>query len=381
MQSHPAGQRHHPAAVQVLHRILEPGGAPAVLEHAQQDVAPGAGKILAFVDDQHVVLPCLGQLFGGERGFHPAPDVGRGVVGRDAAGAQEGVAEHVEGGDPPAGRHQAFDVVGQRAVEADVQRAQAGVDGGVIFGQRQLGLAAAGGADHAQPVGREIEPARPGRQAAGEPRDHLGGVADHGAGVGPQAERVAEKARDFFELLAVIVVLAGVVDLTLQRQHLADDVGQPVLGGGVDDVARVDAGQVRIAHVVVGAVQQVVDGQRGQARRVAEALDQAVDGVQDLGADVFRPALVALDQAVRGFGQEAGFLLDQQHPPARRDNDEVDLAIRRETMFDVGPVDAVIDAVRRVFEGDLEVAEGFDFARGNASDGHFAPACRMDVGH
>ena len=50
-------------------------------------------------------------------------------------------------------------------------------------------------------------------------------------------------------------------------------------------------------------------------------------------------------------------------------------------MLDVGPVDAVVDAVGRVFERDLEVGKGLDFARGDAGDGHFAPACGMDVGH
>ena len=113
----------------------------------------------------------------------------------------------------------------------------------------------------------------------------------------------------------------------------------------------------------------VVFGQRQLSLAAADGAD-----VRDLDVDVFRPALVAFDQTVGGFGQKTRFLPDQQHPPVRRDDDEVGLAISREAVFDVAPVDAVADAVRHVFEVDVEMGEGFDFTRGGARDGHLAPA-------
>ena len=366
VQGYPARQRYAFPAVQVLRRVFQPDRAAIFLEHAQHDVAPGAGEILALVDDDNVELPALGQLGVIQHVLDLFPDAGPFVVGNDAARPLIGVAQHVEIRDQAAGRHQALDMVGQRAVVADVQGAQAGVDGGGVFGQRQLGLAAAGRAHHAQAVRRELEPARPSGQATGQARDHFFGVADHRAGVGLQAQRVAEEARNFFELVR------GPGD----GQQLAHLLAELVLVVGVDDVARLDAGQVRVAHDVVGTVQQIID------RQVAfEALGQRVDRARDLRAHLGRLAAKALDQAILGFAEEAGFLFDQQYASVGSDDDEIDFAVGREALFDLGPVHAVVDAVRRVAQGFVQVGQRIELARGGARDGHFGPAGRVDISH
>ncbi len=366
MQRHPARQRHHPAAVQVLVRVFHPDRAPAFFQHAQHDVAPRHRKVLAFVDDDHVELPGFGQGGVGHRCFNLFPHISRRVIGRDVLRAQPGVRQHVEGRDPTAGRHQPFDVVGQRPVEADVQRAQASIDGSAVFSQRQLRLAAASGADHVQPEWREIEPPRPGGQAAREFGDHRLGVADHGARIGPQVQRVAQEARDLVEVVGALG----------DGQRLADHACQLGFVRCVDDVVGIDARQWLVAHDVVGAVQQVVDRQRA-----LETLGQALDRGQDLRADLARLALVAFDQAFRRLVQKAGDLLDDHDAAIRREHDEVDVAVHRITLLDVRPVHAVVDHVGRVGQALLQVGERLDFAGGGARDGQFAPAAWLDMGH
>ncbi len=328
------------------------------------------GKILALVDDQHVVFPRVRQLGGGQRPFHLGPHRRRAVVGCRALRAQERIAQHVEVGDAPALRHQLLDVVGQRPVVADVQRPPAGLDRGAVFGQRQLRLAAAGGADHAQPERGKFEPARPQRQAAGDARDQGFGAADHRAGIRGQIQHLAQIARHAPELRRFLG----------DRQQAADGGGQLSPLAGIDDARRLDAGQVRIFDPVIRAVQQVVDLQR-LLRLRRKALAQAIDHAQDLDANVLRLVLVILDQSFRRFGQEAGLLLDQQDATVGRDDDEVDFSVGGKALFDIRPVHAVVDVIGRVGQRRIQHRQRFDFARGGAGDGHFAPAGRIDLGH
>jgi hypothetical protein len=102
--------------------------------------------------------------------------VGCGEIRRFAGMAQALVAELVVGAGEAAGRGDAAEVIGQRAVEADVERPPAGFEGGAVFGQGELGLARAGGAGDPQAEGLEVEPPRPVGKAAGKPGDQFAGV-------------------------------------------------------------------------------------------------------------------------------------------------------------------------------------------------------------
>ena len=217
-----------------------------------------------------------------------------------------------------------------------------------------------------QPEWREVEPPRPRGQAAREFRDHRFGIADHGARIGPQVQRVAQKARDLVEVVGALG----------DGQRLPDHTRQLGFVRRVDDVVGIDAGQRLVAHDVVGAVQQVVDRQRA-----LETFGQALDGGQDLRADLARLALVAFDQAFRRLVQKARDLLDDQDAAVRREHDEVDVTIHRVTLLDVRPVHAVVDHVGRVGQALLQVGERLDFAGGSARDGQLAPAAWLDMGH
>jgi hypothetical protein len=91
--------------------------------------------------------------------------------------AQALVAELVVGASQAAGRCDGAEVVGERAVEADIERALAGVERGAELGKGELRLARSGGAVDAQPKGLELEPACPVCESAGNPGDDLCGPA------------------------------------------------------------------------------------------------------------------------------------------------------------------------------------------------------------
>ena len=134
-------------------------------------------------------------------------------IGHLAERAADAVAELVVGRHLAARRRDQRDVVGERPVVANVERSPAVADRIAIDRHRELRLARAGGADHAQAKRLELDLARPLREAAGEPRIERPRLADHGMHLGDELQDVAEKA----------------VDLLLRRQHVAG-LGQDRLG-------------------------------------------------------------------------------------------------------------------------------------------------------
>ena len=104
---------------------------------------------------------------GVEGGLEAGEGAGLAEVGRIKAGAQQAVGELVVGGHLAAGRGHQRDVVGQRPVVADVERAPPGSQGVAVDGHRELGLARAGGAGNAQPEGLAVDAPGPFGQPAG----------------------------------------------------------------------------------------------------------------------------------------------------------------------------------------------------------------------
>ena len=196
MQGHPAGQGGRRAPVEVLQRVFQPQQARIGPGVAEDEVAPLLGDVLAFVDDDRV------EQEGGRNGqfggalLQALEGIGQGEVRRLAGMAHALVAELVVGAGQPAARGDAVEVVGQRAVEADVERPLAGFERGAVFGQGELGLARTGRAGDAQAEGLEVEAPRPVREAAGNPGDHIAGMAHQGADIGVELDQVAQEGVD-----------------------------------------------------------------------------------------------------------------------------------------------------------------------------------------
>ena len=198
MQGDPAGQRGRRAPVEVLHRVFQPQQPRIRTGVAEDEVAPLLGDVLAFVDDDRV------EQEGGRNGqlggalLQLLEGVGQGEVRSLAGMAHALVAQLVVGADQPATWGDAVEVVGQRTVEADVERPLAGFDRRPVFGQGQLRLARAGRAGDAQAEGREVEPPRPMREAAGNAGDHVPRMAHQRADVRVELDQVAQEGVDLW---------------------------------------------------------------------------------------------------------------------------------------------------------------------------------------
>ena len=196
MQGDPAGQRGRRAPVEVLHRVFQPQQPRIRTGVAEDEVAPLLGDVLAFVDDDRV------EQEGGRNGqlggalLQLLEGVGQGEVRSLAGMAHALVAQLVVGADQSATRGDAVEMVGQRTVEADVERALAGFDRRPVFGQGQLRLARAGRAGDTQAEGREVEAPRPMREAPGHAGDHVPRMAHQRADVGIELDQVAQEGMD-----------------------------------------------------------------------------------------------------------------------------------------------------------------------------------------
>ena len=167
---------------------------------------------------------------------------------------------------------------------------------------------------------------------------------------------------------------------SLRGQQPLDDLAELVTAGGIDDALRDEAGGLRALHRVVRAVEQGVGMHRGNVAADGELAAQVADHARDLHRHALRPARVLLDQAVRGFLEEAALLLDEQQVAGAIDHGEVDFPVDGVAPVHAGPVHGVID---RILVGQAvgEDGEGFDLALRGAGDGEFAPAVGDDAGH
>ena len=136
-----------------------------------------------------------------------------------------------------------------------------------------------------------------------------------------------------------------------RRQDGLDARHQPVARGRVDDAVGFDAGGMRLAHEVIGAVQQVFEarhtaaGSTREARR--ETALQRMARARDADRHIAVAPAVPRHQTVRTFFEEAAALLDGQHVAGRIHDDEIDVAVDREALIETRPVHAVIDRIGR----------------------------------
>ena len=157
VQRDPAGQGRRRAPVEVLHGVFQPQEARIGPGMAEDEVAPLLGDVLTFIDDDRVEQEGSAQRQFGGALLQALEGVGQGEVRCLAGMAHALVTELVVGAGQPAARGDAVEMIGQRAVEADIERPLAGFERGAVLGQGQLGLSRTGGAGDAQAERLELK--------------------------------------------------------------------------------------------------------------------------------------------------------------------------------------------------------------------------------
>ena len=244
MQRDPAGQRRWWAPVEILHRVFQPQEPRIGPGMAEDEVAPLFGDVLALIDDDRVEQEGSANRQLVSSLLQALEGIGQGEVGCLAGMAHALVTELVIGAGQSAGWGDAVEMIRQRTVEADVERAPAGLQGGAILGKGQLGLSRAGGAGDPQAKRLELKPPCPMCETAGNAGDHIAGMAHQGADVGVELDQVAQEGVD---LWCGLRFLAG-------RQKTFNDLAKLVAPAGIDDAFGNEAGGFRVFDCVVRAV-------------------------------------------------------------------------------------------------------------------------------
>lgn len=328
-------------------------------------------EVLAFVDDQRIEPPALGDRRLREARLELRERVARAEVGDVTAVARDPVAELVVVRDLHALRSDSRDVIGERPVEAHVKHALAGRDGAAHRLHRELRLAGARGRDHAQPERFEFEPASPCGEAAREPRDERVRLADERARVRRERKLVRE------EMMHLRRARKGRL---VGGQRIDDARGERVPARRIDDPRGRDARDRGVPDRVIGAIQQFLYAVRARAERGGEPPMQVLERARELDRHVALGLQIDLDEPLRRLAQEARLLLDHEHAPGRAHDHEVGFAEYREVVVGARPVHAVIDGVC-VGQRPLQRRERFAFALGRARGGEVLPVVGNDAGH
>ena len=177
-----------------------------------------------------------------------------------------------------------------------------------------------------------LDSSRPGRQAVGQPGIQGTGLAGDCRDVDRQVEHAGEKAQH---------LAAGGERRFGGRQDRLDRAAQVGTAGGIDNPCRVEAGAAWLPHRVVGAIEQGFDRGFGTLAELPQAGVDGVGAARHLRRHGAAAVAVGLRQAMLVFRQEAGLLLDQQHPARGRKDHEIDLAGDLVAVMDAGPVHPV----------------------------------------
>ena len=240
-------------------------------------------EVLALVDDQQVHRrPRRGRGLD-DGGCEPVEDAGLRVVDRIAALAHQPGAELVEGVASLGHGCHASHRIGQRPVEADVQRRLAGHLRRAQLLEGELRLARACRADHPQAVRLQLEPARPGGQPAGQPAVLVAREATHRIDARQRIDQAGQKG-----VHVGSVRRFGAVGVSRGRRkgpsvkQLDDARGQPVAPARIDDAVRINRRRQRPGQLVIGQVGQVVDVETPAGKPPAELGHQTVQVAGDL---------------------------------------------------------------------------------------------------
>ena len=166
---------------------------------------------------------------GVEHRFQPRKGIGAAEIRHLTAGAAQAVGELVIGGHLAAVGGDQRNVVRQRPVVANVERAPPGGQGVAKDRHRQLRLARTGSADDTQPEGLAFDAPGPLRQPAGEAGVKRVGFADHRMHFGHQLQHVADHSQRSRRRLApgpgqLIVKLRIFKVRKVQRDGLVQDL-------------------------------------------------------------------------------------------------------------------------------------------------------------
>src|SRR5262249_9023078 len=159
-----------------------------VFQAREQWSDPRRGEILSLVDDEIVDALLLSHLQFSKASLQFIEYRAAREVDTLARRAQAPIAKLMKRRNLHLSRHNAREVIGQRPMETDIERAATCLRGVGQHGERELSLARPSGAHNAQPKRFEVQPARPHRETARETRDELLGLAEHRTRIGNESE-------------------------------------------------------------------------------------------------------------------------------------------------------------------------------------------------